>query len=79
MVDQNYSIVQVCAASGSGSSAARRWKHRYLAELAGQTLPHIWAITPEKREIVPLKQRIRDFELDKEILKKASALFAREL
>ena len=79
MVEQHYSIAQACAASGAGPSAVRRWKLQYLAELAGQTLPQTLAITPEQREIAQLKQRIRDLEMDKEILKKASVLFAREL
>jgi transposase len=79
MVEQNYSIAQACAASGAGPSAVRRWKLQYLAELAGQTLPHTQAITPEQREISKLKQRIRDLEMDKEILKKASVLFAQGL
>jgi hypothetical protein len=38
-----------------------------------KSIPHIQAIMPEKREIAPLKQRIRDFEMDKEILKKPAS------
>jgi len=70
LVEQHYSIALACAASGAGSSAVRRWKLQYLAELTGQTLPHAQAITPEQREIAQLKQRIRDLEMDKDILKK---------
>lgn len=79
MVEQHYNIAQACAASGAGPSAVRRWKLQYLAERAGETVPRSQAITPEQREIAQLKQRIRDLEMDKEILKKASVLLAQGL
>jgi len=36
-------------------------------------------LTPEQREIQQLKQRIKQLETEKEILKKASAFFAKEM
>jgi transposase len=50
-----------------------------LAELAGNPLPNAQALTPEQREIQQLKQRIRQLDKEKDILKKASAFFAKEM
>jgi len=79
MVDENYSIKQACEAAGAGGTAVKRWKQQYLAELAGKPLPNAQALTPEQREIQQLKQRIKPLETEQDILKKASAFFAREM
>lgn len=79
MVGENYSVKQACEASGAGETAVKRWKRQYLAERAGKPLPAGQALTPEQREIQQLKQRIRQLETERDILKKASAFFAREM
>ena len=79
MVDKNYTIKQACEASGAGETAVKRWRQQYLAELAGKPLANTQALTPEQREIQQLKQRIRQLETEKDILKKASAFFAKEM
>ena len=78
-VDGSYSIKQACEAAGAGETAVKRWKRQYLAELAGKPLPNAQALTPEQREIQPLKRRIKQLETEQDILKKASAFFAREM
>ncbi len=84
MVDENYlcplgyTIKQACEASGAGETAVKRWRQQYLAELAGKPLPNAQALTPEQQEIQQLKQRIRQLETEKDILKKASAFYAPE-
>jgi transposase len=79
MVDQNYTIQQACEASGAGDSAVRRWRNQYISEKQGQPLANTKAITPEQIEIQQLKQRVRQLEAEREILKKASAFFAQEM
>lgn len=79
LVEENYSIKQACETSGAGIIAVRRWKQQYLAERAGKPLPHMHALTPDQREIQQLKLRIKQLETEKEILKKASAFFAKEM
>jgi len=79
MVDENYSIKQACEASGAGETAVKRWKQQYLAELAGKPLPNAQALTPEQREIQRLKQRIRQLETEKDILKNRPRGFSRAL
>jgi transposase len=79
MVEEQYSIKQACEASGAGETAVKRWKQQYLAEKAGNPLPKKSALTEEQREIQQLKQRIKQLETEREILKKASAFFAKEM
>lgn len=79
MVEENHSIKQACDISGAGVTAVKRWKQQYLAEKAGTPLPNMQALTPDQQEIQQLKQRIKQLETEKEILKKASAFFAKEM
>lgn len=79
MVDENHTLQQACEASGAGITAVKRWKQQYLSELAGKPLAQMQAITPEQREIQRLNQRIKQLETEREILKKASAFFAKEM
>jgi transposase len=79
MVDEQYSIKQACEASGAGETSVKRWKTQYLTEKAGTAPPDKPAITEEYREIQRLKQRIKQLETEREILKKASAFFAKEM
>ena len=76
MVDQNYTVKQACEAAGAGETAVKRWKQQYLAELAGKPPSSGQALTPEQREIQQLKQRVKQLETERDILKKASAFIA---
>jgi transposase len=61
-----------------GTTAIRRWLEQYGAEQNGQRgigKP----LTPEQQRIRQLEQENRQLKGDVEILKKASAFFAREL
>ncbi|AMP03180.1 transposase [Collimonas pratensis] len=61
-----------------GPTAVRRWIEQYDAEQSGQAgigKP----LTPEQQRIRQLEQENRQLRGDVEILKKASAFFAREL
>jgi transposase len=61
-----------------GPTAIRRWLEQYDAEQNGQ--PGIGKpLTPEQQRIRQLEQENRQLKGDVEILKKASAFFAREL
>ena len=79
MVDEHYSVKQACETSGAGATAVKRWRQQYLAEQAGKPLAHHTALTEEQREIQQLKQRIKQLETERDILKKASAFFAKEM
>jgi transposase len=76
--DQGLRITEVCRSMSVGESAVRRWVQQYEAELAGNTgigKP----LTSEQQRIRQLEAENRTLRQDVEILKKASAFFAREL
>lgn len=76
--EQNLSLAQVCRDMNLGETAVRRWVRQYEAELAGQTgigKP----LTPEQQRIRQLEAENRQLKEDNELLKKASAFFARAM
>ena len=75
---QGLSIRQVCKDMGLVESVVRRWLSQFEAEQSG--LPGIGKpITAEQQRIRQLESENRQLRGDVEILKKASAFFAREL
>ena len=75
---QNLSIGQVCKDMKLGETAVRRWLGQFDAERSG--LPGIGKpLTAEQQRIRQLEHENRQLRGDVEILKKASAFFAREL
>jgi transposase len=76
--DQGLSISQVCQDMNLGETAVRRWLKQLDAEQAGQ--PGIGKpLTAEQQRIRQLEAENRQLRMDNDILKKASAFFAREL
>ena len=76
IVQQQCSVTQLCHELNLGETAVRRWVAQYKAELNGQPgigLP----LTPDQQRIRQLEAELRIAKEDNEILKKASALFAR--
>ena len=75
---QGLSIGQVCKDMKIGESAVRRWVAQFEAEQLGQNgigKP----LTAEHQRIRQLEAENRQLRGDVDILKKASAFFAREL
>lgn len=76
--DQDMSVAQVCRDLDLGETAVRRWVQQYEAEQLGG--PGIGKpLTSEQQRIRQLEQQIRELKMDNDILKKATAFFAREL
>jgi transposase len=76
--DQGMSVMQVCGDMNLSESAVRRWVAQYDAEQMGQAgigKP----LTVEQQRIRHLEAENRQLRQDNELLKKASAFFAREL
>lgn len=76
--DQGLTVSQVCRELKLGETAVRRWLKQVQAEQSGQagiSNP----LTPDQQRILQLEQENRQLRSDNELLKKASALFAREL
>jgi len=76
--DQGLSVAEVCRSMRVGESAVRRWVQQYEAELLGSAgigKP----LTAEQQRIRQLEEENRRLRQDNEILKKATAFFAREI
>lgn len=76
--DQGLTVAQVCRDQSIGETAVRRWVQQYEAEQLGQAgigKP----LTAEQQRIRQLEQENRQLKMDNDILKKATAFFAREL
>lgn len=76
--DQGLTVPQVCQDQSLGETAVRRWLRQYDAEQLGQAgigKP----LTAEQQRIRQLEQENRQLKMDNDILKKATAFFAREL
>jgi len=73
VVEQNYSIREAANAMNVGKSTMDKWV-RQLRNEFNATATHPTALTPDQRTIKALEKRIRRIELEKEILKKATAL-----
>jgi transposase len=75
---QGLSVGQVCKDMNLGETAVRRWLTQYEAEQSGR--PGIGKpLTAEQQRIRQLEAENRQLRGDVDILKKASAFFAREL
>ncbi len=76
--EQGLSVQNVSETMSIGPTAIRRWMEQYGAEHNGQ--PGIGKpLTAEQQRIRQLEQENRQLKGDVELLKKASAFFAREL
>ena len=75
VLDHGYSVTQACASLGVGPTALRRWVQQLTQEREGIT-PTGKAMTPEQQRIQELEERCRRLEMEKSILKKATALLA---
>lgn len=76
--DQGLGISQVCQTMSVGKTAVRRWVAQLDAERKGNRgvgLP----LTSDMQRIRELEAENRQLRVDNDILKKATAFFAREL
>lgn len=76
--EQGLSIAQVCRSTGIGRTAVQRWLDQVSAEQKGESgigKP----LTADQQRIRQLEQENKQLKSDNELLKKASAFFAREL
>lgn len=74
VVDQNYSIREAADAMSVGKSSMDKWVRQLRAERAGGEIGSATPMTAEQRKIRELERKIKRIEMEKEILKKATAL-----
>ena len=78
VVNQGFAVTSVVKEMNVGRTAVVRWVDQYKAELLGHSgmgKP----LTTEQQRIRQLEQENRQLRSDNDLLKKASAFFAREL
>jgi transposase len=73
VVDEDYTINEAADAMGVSISSMNNWIKKLRAERQGKT-PIGLALTPEQHRIKELERQVKRIELEKEILKKATAL-----
>ncbi len=74
VVDQNYSVREATEAMGVGKSTMDKWVRQLRTERSGGVISSATPLTADQRKIRELEKRIKSIELEKEILKKATAL-----
>lgn len=73
VLDQGYSVSKAAQAMNVGTSTMDKWVRQLRGERSGLT-PKSMPMTPDQLRIRELEKRLKQVELEKEILKKATAL-----
>lgn len=73
VLDQHYTVREAAEAMNVGHSTMDKWVRQLRQERDGES-PKATPMTPEQLKIRELEKRIRDIEMEKDILKKATAL-----
>ena len=68
-------VAEVAAGIGINTSMLYEWNRRFGVEVSGQPT----ATQQEREEMERLRRRLREVEQENALLKKAAALFAREV
>ena len=74
VTEQGYKVSEAGRSLGIKPDLIRRWRQEFEQEAAG-TRVH----PDEREELKQLRRRVRELEMEKAILKKASAFFAKEM
>lgn len=74
VTEQGYKVSEAARSLGVGDNLVRRWKREFEEEAAGTRLS-----SDEREELKRLRKEVRMLRMEKEILKKASAYFAKEM
>ena len=72
------SIGQVAKDLNLTETALRDWVHRADVDAAAASAPSSALTTAERNELAELRRRVKRLEMEREILKKAAAFFAKE-
>ena len=72
--EQGYSVADAAKSLGIATNMLYKWKEKIEAAEAGESLGE-----DEKAELKRLRKENKELRMEKEILKKASAFFAKEM
>ena len=74
ITDQGYSVQKAADSLGFRSNLLYRWERQLEDQKSGNSLSE-----DERAELKELRKDVRELRMEKTILKKASALFAKEM
>jgi transposase len=74
VTEQGYKVSEAARSLDINDNQLRRWKREFEAEGSGETLS-----ADEREELKRLRKENRKLRMEKEILKKASQYFAKEM
>ncbi len=72
--DQGYSVPEAAKSLGIASNILYRWRDKIDSQLEGRLLS-----VDEREELKRLRKENKNLRMEKDILKKASAFFAKEM
>lgn len=74
VLEQGYSVPEAAKSLGIGTNMLYRWKQQIEEQASGKGLSE-----DERDELKRLRKEVKNLRMEKEILKKASAFFAKEM
>jgi transposase len=74
VLEQNYTVPEAAKSLGITTTLLYKWKAKSEAERSGEELSK-----EEREELLKLRKENHTLRIEKEILKKASAFFAKEM
>ena len=72
--EQGYSVAEAAKSVGIATNMLYKWKEKIEVAESGKALTE-----DERGELKQLRREVKDLRMEKEILKKASAFFAKEM
>ena len=76
VIDHKRKIAEVAESLGIGTSTLDNWVRKYRQEKQGVAPATGVALTDEQRELQELRKQVKRLTMERDILKKASALLA---
>lgn len=74
VIEQGYSVPEAATSLGINPNLLYKWKDKIEEKQAGTALSE-----DERTELEKLRKEVKELRMEKEILKKASAFFAKEM
>ena len=78
VLDQGYSRTKAARSLGLNGNMLGRWVSEQRTD-GGQAFRGNGKLTPEQEEIRKLRSQVKNLKMEKEILKKATVFFAKEM
>ena len=79
VLNQQYTRSEAARSLEVNPNLVTRWIKEYEQDNDGQAFRGNGKLTPEQEEIRQLKAKVRQLEMDKNILKEATVFFAKEI